>query len=105
MADASPGDPSARRRWTAERWAQLAITIQFLALVRTLAEVYRLRHLAGGRLPFEQAEPFVAGGLIAAAFCWAAVTLYFLRRYRACVAVAAAMVGVMLAYKLMVLGP
>jgi hypothetical protein len=102
MADARDGAPA--RRWTAERWARIAITIQFLALVRTLAEVYRLRHAAGGRLAFERAEPFVAGGLIAAVFCWAAVTLYFVRRYRACVGVAVAMVAVMLAYKLAVLG-
>lgn len=54
---------------------------------------------------FEQAEPYVAGGLIAAAFCWAAVTLYFFRRHRACVAVAIAMVVVMIAYKLYALGP
>ena|SRR3712207_2833746 len=104
MADVRAGDPT-RRRWTSERWAQIAITLQFLALVRTLAEVYRLRHVAGVQMAFDQAEPFVAGGLIAAVFCWAAVTLYFFRRYRACVAVAAVMVAVMLAYKLTVLGP
>jgi hypothetical protein len=97
--------PDAPRRWTAERWARIAITIQFLALVRTLAEVYRLRWVAGGRLSFDRAQPFIAGGLIAAAFCWAAVTLYFFARYRACVAVAAAMVAVMMAYKLYALGP
>lgn len=83
----------------------MGITIQFLALVRTLAEVYRLRWVAGGRLAFERAEPFVAGGLIAAVFCWLAVTLYFFRRYRACIAVSIAMVGVMIAYKLYALGP
>ncbi|HET7460949.1 MAG TPA: hypothetical protein VFJ82_06865 [Longimicrobium sp.] len=99
-------DPPARdRRWTAERWARIAITIQFLALVRTLAEVYRLRWAAGGRLAFGQAQPFIAGGLIAAVFCWLAVTLYFFRRHRACVVVSIAMVAVMIAYKLYALGP
>lgn len=101
----SPVPAPAARRWTAERWARIAITIQFLALVRTLAEVYRLRWMAGGRLSFDQAEPYVAGGLIAAVFCWAAVTLCFLGRHRACVAVSLAMVAVMIAYKLAVLGP
>jgi len=103
MADAhAPAEP---RRWTAERWARVGITIQFLALVRTLAEVYRLRWAAGGRLGFERAQPFVAGGLIAAVFCWLAVTLYFFRRYRAAIVVSIAMVAVMLAYKLYALGP
>lgn len=93
------------RRWTAERWARVAITIQFLALVRTMSEVYRLRWAAGGRLSFEQAQPYVAGGLIAAVFCWTAVTLYFFRHFRMCVAVAAAMVVIMIAYKLHAIGP
>jgi hypothetical protein len=93
------------RHWTAERWARIGISIQFLALVRTLSEVSRLRWVAGGRLPFEQAQPYVAGGLIAALFCWATVTLYFFRRFRACVAVSGAMVVVMIAYKLWAIGP
>ncbi len=97
-------DAGPARRWTAERWARAGITIQFLALVRTLAEVYRLRHVAGGRMEFAQAQPFIAGGLIAAVLCWAAVTLYFFRRFRATVAVAALTVVVLLVYKLAVLG-
>jgi hypothetical protein len=96
--------PAASRRWTAERAARIVITIQFLALVRTLAEVYRLRAAAGGRLTFEQAQPYVAGGLIAAVFCWVSVTLYFFGKHRACVGVAVAQVVVMIAYKLHALG-
>jgi hypothetical protein len=30
---------------TKERWAQLGITIEFLVIVRTLAEFFRIRHV------------------------------------------------------------
>ena len=65
----------------APRWAKVGITIQFLALV--LADV----------------QPFVAGALVAAVLCWAAVTLFFFARYRATIAVAALTVAALVALK------
>jgi hypothetical protein len=105
MADV-PHAPQAApaRRWTAERWARIGITIQFLAIIRTLAEVYRLRHAAGGGMEFVYSESYVTGGIIATVFCWIAVTLYFFRRFRASVVVAALMVVALLAFKLAVIG-
>ena len=32
---------------TRERWAQIGITVQFLIVVRTLGEFFRLRHVLG----------------------------------------------------------
>jgi hypothetical protein len=105
VADRPAGTPAVpARRWTAEHWARVGITIQFLALVRTLAEIYRLRHAAGGTMEFVRAEPYVGGGIIAAVLCWIAVTLYFFRRFRASVAVAVLTVVVLLAFKLVVIG-
>lgn len=96
-------DPPARLA-RGERWARIGITIQFLALVRTLAEVFRLNHVQGGRLTFAAAQPYVVGGVIAAVLCWIAVTLYFFRRFRIAAAVCAATVVVLLACKLSVIG-
>ena len=83
----------------AQRWAQAGITIQFLALVRCLGEVYRLRGLRGGALALEDVQPFIAGALVAAVLCWAAVTLYFFGRHRAAAAVAALTVAALVALK------
>jgi hypothetical protein len=66
---------------TRERWAQLGITVQFLIIVRTLGEIFRLKHLHGTGFSAASAMPFVAGALSAACCCWAGVTLYFFRRY------------------------
>ncbi len=90
--------PGAVRRSRAERWAMAGITIEFMALVRTLSEVFRLRAV-GGAFDLAGALPYVTGALIAAVFCWASVTLFFLRRYRTAALLSAALVAVLLAYK------
>ena len=84
----------------APRWAKLGITIQFLALVRCLGEVYRLRWLRGDALGLADVQPFIAGALVAAVLCWAAVTLFFFARYRATLAVAALTVAALVVLKI-----
>lgn len=78
--------------------------IQFLALVRILAEYFRLKHVHGSPLPLAVADDHVAGALIAASLCWLAVILYFLRRPRAALAISVLSVAVLLAYKLLFMG-
>src|SRR5262249_21221831 len=68
-------------RVTKERWAQIGITTEFLIVVRTLGEFFRLRHLHGARFSTAVAALYVGGALIAACSCWAGVTIYFFRRY------------------------
>jgi hypothetical protein len=86
------------RGW--ERWARIGITVQFLALVRNLGEYFRLRHTQGPTLALTTVEPFLVGALITALLCWLAVTLYFVRRYRAALTVAAVTVAVLVGYKI-----
>jgi hypothetical protein len=62
---------------TRERWAQIGITAQFLIVVRTLGEFFRIRHVLATSFSAAVAAPYVGGALIAACFCWAGVTLYF----------------------------
>ena len=89
---------------TRERWAQIAITVQFLIVVRTLGEFFRLRHVLGANFSTAIAAPYVGGALIAACSCWAGVTLYFFRRYTLSAWIALATVVILLAYKVTVIG-
>jgi hypothetical protein len=62
---------------TRERWAQIGITIQFLIVVRTLGEFFRLKHVLGTSFSASVAASYIGGALIAVCFCWTGVTLYF----------------------------
>lgn len=89
---------------TRERWAQIGITVQFLIVVRTLGEIFRLRYVHGANFSTADAIPYVGGALIAACSCWACVTLYFLRRYAPSAWVALGTVVILLAYKIFMIG-
>ena len=89
---------------TRERWAQIGITVQFLIVVRTLGEFFRLWHVLGASFTTAVAAPYIGGVLIAACFCWAAVTLYFFRRYTLSAWIALATVVILLVYKIAVIG-
>ncbi len=87
-----------------QRWAKIGITAQLAALVRILAEYFRLRNIDGAFQNFADVDPWIGGALIAAALCWLAVTLYFFGKYRAVIATAALTVIILLAYKFAVFG-
>jgi hypothetical protein len=89
---------------TGERWAQLGITVQFLIVVRTLGEIFRLKHIHDTSFTATAAMPYVGGALIAACSCWAGVILYFFRRYTASAWLALATVLILLTYKVGVIG-
>jgi hypothetical protein len=89
---------------TRERWSQIGISIQFLIVVRTLGEIFRLRHVQGPSFSTAIAMPYVGGALIAVCCCWAGVILYFFRRYALSAWTALATIAVLLAYKIAVIG-
>ena len=89
---------------TRERWAQIGITAQFLIVVRTLGEFFRLRHFHGTSFSTAIAAPYIGGALIAACFCWAGVTLYFFRRYTLSAWLSLAAVATLLVYKIAAIG-
>jgi len=84
---------------SAQRLAQAGIIIQFLALIRTLAEFFRLRHALGAGATIEGLAPYVTGALLAAGGAAIAVVCYFFQRYRWAAMVAAATVVLLIAYK------
>ena len=89
---------------TRESWARIGITVQFLIVIRTLGEFFRLRHVLGTSFSAAVAAPYVGGALTAACFCWAGVTLYFFRRYTRAVWIALAAAVILLVYKIAVIG-
>jgi hypothetical protein len=91
-------------RVTKERWAQIGITIEFLIVVRTLGEFFRLRHVHGTNFSTAVAALYVGGALIAACSCWAGVTFYFFRRYTVSAWITLATVPILLVYKIVVIG-
>jgi hypothetical protein len=91
-------------RVTKERWAQIGITAEFLIVVRTLGEFFRLRHVHGTNFSTAVAALYVGGALIAACSCWAGVTFYFFRRYALSAWITLATVPVLLVYKIAVIG-
>ena len=97
--------PQARiLRVTKERWAQIGISTEFLVVVRTLGEFFRLRHVHGPNFSTGAAALYVGGALIAACSCWASVTFYFFRRYTLSAWIALATVPILLVYKIAVIG-
>jgi len=89
---------------TGERWAQIGITVQFLIVVRTLGEFFRLRHVHGTSLSAAVPAQYIGGALIAACFCWAGVTSYFFRRYTLSACISLSAVIILLIYKIAVIG-
>ena len=89
---------------TRERLAQVGISIQFLALVRTLGEFFRLEYVRGTEFTVAVGEPLVVGALVAAVSCWISVTLFFFRRHTSTICVSIAAIVALLAYKIAAIG-
>ena len=89
---------------TKERWAQVGITTDFLIIVRTLGEIVRLRHVPGVDFATASAVLYVEGALMAACACWTGVTFYFFGRYVSSAWITLAIVPILLAYKIAVIG-
>ena len=89
---------------TKERWAQIGITIEFLIVVRTLGEFFRLMHVNGQNFSTAMGSLYVGGALIAASSCWVAVSFYFFRRYTLSAWIALATVPILVVYKIAVIG-
>ena len=89
---------------TKERWAQIGITIEFLIIVRTLGEFFRLRHVDGTNFSTAVAALYLGGALIAVGSCWAGVIFYFFRRYAPSAWITLGTVPVLVVYKIAVIG-
>jgi len=100
-----PGASVALSEKTVHRCAQVGICVQFLALVRTLAEFFRLEHIEGAGLRVVTVAPFVGAGLLAALLTWAGVLCYFGGRDRAAFGVAGVTILALAIVKFAVMAP
>jgi hypothetical protein len=89
----------------AHRLAQVGICVQFLALVRTLAEFFRLEHVEGSNLNVATVAPYVGAGLLASLLTWTGVLCYFAGRDRAALGVAGLTILALLTVKIAVIAP
>ena len=88
----------------AHRLAQLSICVLFLALVRTLAEFFRLQYIQGAGLHVATVAPYIGSALFTAFATWAGVLLYFAGRDRTAVGVTVGTILVLLTIKVAVIG-
>ena len=91
------------RRWSIKRTAVIGIAAQFLALIRTLAEVFRVKHFDAARYTLSGVEPFVGAALFTAVLVGVAVAVFAIGRYRIALTIAALNVAALFVYKLVVL--
>ena len=87
-----------------ERWAQIGISIEFLVILRTLGEFFRLRYVHAPNYSIATAALYIGGALIAVCSCCTGVILYFFRRYTLSACITLATIPVLLAYKIFVIG-
>jgi hypothetical protein len=86
--------------WNKMHWARLAIAVQFLALIRTLAEYFRVKVSAGNTASVEQVDPLVLGALIAAILTGLATGAYMTAMFRWAIALAVLTVAALVMVKL-----
>ncbi len=79
--------------------ARIGICVQFAALIRCLAQFYRLKHILGPWLTVARIEPIILGSSVTALLAIAAVLSYFGEKYVAAAAVAAVNVVIFLVLK------
>lgn len=83
--------------------AKVGILLQFAALIRCLAEYFRLKQTLESEFTLVRYQPFVAGGLVAALGALIAVLFYFAEKYKLATVTAAITIAALLAVKFVLL--
>jgi len=87
------------RRLTLREYAGAGITAQFLALLRTLGEVFRLKYFDVARYTVAGIEPFVAAALVTAVLVAVAVTMFAIGRIQSALTIAVVNIVALFIYK------
>ena len=77
------------KRLSLVQWSRLGVTIQLVALLRTLVEYFRMKLAMGDAMKMTDADPLVLTALVATILLALGVSAHFLRRYRFVLALAA----------------
>ena len=87
-------------RWSSpRRLAAIAVAAQFLALGRTLGEVFRVKYFAPDRYTLAATEPFVGAALFTAVLVAIAVLVFLIGRYRTALILALANILALFVYR------
>jgi len=81
---------------TLKKWARAASIIIFLALIRTVAEPFRLQNESVGDITFTRLQPYLLAALVTASGLLAMTLLYYYSKYRLVIFLAILLIGVML---------
>jgi hypothetical protein len=81
------------------RSAVVGVTAQFLALVRILSEVFRIKYFDAAHYTLRDLEPFIGAALFTAVFVALAVATLALRRERIALTIAIFNVVALFVYK------
>ena len=86
------------------RLAQVCIGILLLVIVRSLGEYFRVQYLHGDAVAIVQINPYIAGALFATVALALTVLCYFASLFRTSIAVTAATLILLFAYKVVIVG-
>ena len=86
-------------QWPVRRSAVVGVTAQFLALVRILSEVFRIKYFDVAHYTLRELEPFIGAALFTAVLVAVAVATLALRRERIALTIAIFNVVALFVYK------
>ena len=81
--------------------AYLVVVVVFLALVRLLAECFRMGYVLHGEIPFANLKPLVMGALVCALAIFGMTLLLFRQKYKWMIALALLTVAVLVIIKIL----
>jgi len=87
------------RQWSVRRFAVVGVTAQFLALVRILSEVFRVKYFNMARYTVGELEPFIGAALLTAVLVALAVAAFALGRQRVALTIAIFNIVALFVYK------
>jgi hypothetical protein len=87
------------RQWSIRRSAVASITAQFLALVRILSEVFRVKYFDAARYTLVGLEPFIGAAMFTAVLVALAVATFALRRERVALTIGVVNIAGLFVYK------
>lgn len=67
--------------------AKVTIIVIFVALVRMIAECFRLQHYSTTNLSFDQIKPFLIGTLICSISTFSMAILFFYQKYKTIISI------------------
>jgi hypothetical protein len=79
--------------------SKIAMVAVSLALIRTIAECFRLDYISKHTITFEELRPFLIGSLICSVSCLCMCILYFYSRFKIIIGIAGFTIIILLILK------